>query len=247
MTLKKHIGCCGSGLAASMGESATAIGSGRAVCPMPASSRRPRPTARSGSWPGYSSGFTVTHRCMAVGSLGRPPRSLATRTVALAPTLDRGRWEPHADREPSSSIPSRAAAAHSDGKRGPDVPCLGRISVRGKDRAVSSRQLRRRTIGPGRGRGGHSDFVPPEVPRGPHRPPPAIVTVPGLTEPGSDVRPREGPCGELRQLRRRTIGPGRGGAHRIVPAEVPTPPPPPTAMCGGLSDGLVGCCWRTVR
>ena len=49
---KKHIGCCGSGLAASMGESATAIGSGRAVCPMPASSRRPRPTARSGSWPG---------------------------------------------------------------------------------------------------------------------------------------------------------------------------------------------------
>ena len=49
---KQHIGCSGSGLAASMGESATAIGSGRAVCPMPASSRRPRPTARSGSWPG---------------------------------------------------------------------------------------------------------------------------------------------------------------------------------------------------
>jgi hypothetical protein len=46
------IGCCGSGVAASMGESATAMGSGRAVRPMPASSRRPRPTGRSGSWPG---------------------------------------------------------------------------------------------------------------------------------------------------------------------------------------------------
>ncbi len=46
---KGRIGCCGSGLAASIGESATAIGSGRAVRSMPASSRRPRPTARSGS------------------------------------------------------------------------------------------------------------------------------------------------------------------------------------------------------
>ena len=35
-----------------MGESATAMGRGRAVGPMPASSRRPRPTGRSGSWPG---------------------------------------------------------------------------------------------------------------------------------------------------------------------------------------------------
>ena len=41
---KSHIGCCGSGVAASMGESATAMGRGRAVGPMPAS----RPTGRSG-------------------------------------------------------------------------------------------------------------------------------------------------------------------------------------------------------
>jgi hypothetical protein len=34
-----------------MGESATAMGSGRAVRPMPASARRPRPTGRSGSCP----------------------------------------------------------------------------------------------------------------------------------------------------------------------------------------------------
>jgi hypothetical protein len=38
-------------MAASMGESATAMASGRAVRPMPASARRPRPTGRSGSWP----------------------------------------------------------------------------------------------------------------------------------------------------------------------------------------------------
>ena len=35
-----------------MGESATATGRGRAVGPMPASTRRPGPTGRSGSWPG---------------------------------------------------------------------------------------------------------------------------------------------------------------------------------------------------
>ena len=59
---KQHIGCSGSGLAASMGESATGIGSGRAVCPMPASSRRPRPTARSGSWPpGGTRVASLTH------------------------------------------------------------------------------------------------------------------------------------------------------------------------------------------
>ena len=48
----RHSGCCGSGVAASMGESATAMGRGRAVGPMPASTRRPGPTGRSGSWPG---------------------------------------------------------------------------------------------------------------------------------------------------------------------------------------------------
>ncbi len=43
---------CGSGVAAWMGESATVMGRGRAVGPMPASARRPGPTGRSGSWPG---------------------------------------------------------------------------------------------------------------------------------------------------------------------------------------------------
>ena len=36
---------------------------------------------------------------------------------------------------------------------------------------MSSRQLRRRNIGPGRGQGRALRFVPPEVPRGPNRPP----------------------------------------------------------------------------
>jgi hypothetical protein len=47
----KHSGCCESGVAASMGKSATAMGRGRAVGPMSASTRRPGPTGRSGSWP----------------------------------------------------------------------------------------------------------------------------------------------------------------------------------------------------
>ena len=41
---------------------------------------------------------------------------------------------------------------------------------------MSSRQLRRRTIGPGRGQGRALRFVPPEVPRGPNRPPTAAAT-----------------------------------------------------------------------
>ncbi len=50
---KQHIGCCGSGVAASMGESATAMGSGRAVRPKPASAQadgtvRQLPVARPG-------------------------------------------------------------------------------------------------------------------------------------------------------------------------------------------------------
>jgi hypothetical protein len=45
---RRHSGCCGSGVAASMGESATAMGRGRAVGPMRVSARRPRPTGRSG-------------------------------------------------------------------------------------------------------------------------------------------------------------------------------------------------------
>jgi hypothetical protein len=109
---KKHIGCCGSGLAASMGESATAIGSGRAVCPMPASSRRPRPTARSGSWPGvlerlHRDRLTAVWQSAASGGHAAWLRAPS----ALASPPDRGRWEPHADREPSPSIPSRATAA----------------------------------------------------------------------------------------------------------------------------------------
>ena len=54
-----YIGCYGSGLAGSMGTSAMAIGSRRAVRSMPASYRRPRPTAslsevRQLALPGYS-------------------------------------------------------------------------------------------------------------------------------------------------------------------------------------------------
>ena len=170
---KQHIGCCGTGLAASMGESATAIGSGHAVCPMPASSRRPRPTARSGSWPGvlerlHRDRLTAVWQSAASG--GRHAAWLRAPS-ALASPPDRGRWEPHADREPSSSIPSRAAAA----TRRQAAACLpGSDQCCGKDRAVSSRQLRRRTIGPGRGEGRALRFVPPEVPRGPHRPPTAM-------------------------------------------------------------------------
>ena len=212
-----------------MGESATAIGSGRAVCPMPASSRRPRPTARSGSWPGVLRVRVVPlHRDCQTAALGGrhaawlcapsalasppdrgrweshadrepspsiPSRATAARPAACLPAVwqsaasggrhaawlrapsalasppDRGRWEPHADREPSSSIPSRAAAA----TRRQAAACLpGSDQCCGKDRAVSSRQLRRRTIGPGRGEGRALRFVPPEVPRGPHRPPTAM-------------------------------------------------------------------------
>ena len=112
---KKHIGCCGSGLAASMGESATAIGSGRAVFPMPASSRRPKPTARSGSWPGPGgtraarASLTPSHRCKAVGSLGRPPRSLATRTV--------GSRLPSRPRPMGTARRPRAVTVHSESCR----------------------------------------------------------------------------------------------------------------------------------
>ena len=116
---KKHIGCCGSGLAASMGESATAIGSGRAVCPMPASSRRPRPTARSGSWPGVLERLhQLTHRCMAVGSLGRPPRSLATRTV--------GSRLPSRPRPMGTARRPRAVTVHSESCRCRE-PQAGRV------------------------------------------------------------------------------------------------------------------------
>ena len=45
------VGSCGSGLVDSIGPSATESGSGCAVCPLPASARRPGPTDRSGSWP----------------------------------------------------------------------------------------------------------------------------------------------------------------------------------------------------
>jgi hypothetical protein len=38
-------------------------------------------------------------------------------------------------------------------------------------KGLLTRQLRRRTIGPGRGEGRALRFVPPELPRGPHRPP----------------------------------------------------------------------------
>ena len=50
---RRHSGCCGSGVAASMGESATAMGRGRAVGPMRVSARRPRPvdgTVRQLAW-----------------------------------------------------------------------------------------------------------------------------------------------------------------------------------------------------
>jgi len=51
------------GVAASMGESATAMGRGRAVGPMPASARRPGPTGRSGSWPGVLDVVKLTSDC----------------------------------------------------------------------------------------------------------------------------------------------------------------------------------------
>ena len=49
----------------------------------------------------------------------------------------------------------------------------------GRDRAVSSRQLRRRTIAPGRGEGRALRFVPSEVPHGPHGPPTAMCGASG--------------------------------------------------------------------
>ena len=93
-----------------MGESATAIGSGRAVCPMPASPRRPRPTARSGSWPGVLRVERLHRDCLTAALGGRHAAWLCAPS-ALASPPDRGRWESHADREPSPSTPSRAAAA----------------------------------------------------------------------------------------------------------------------------------------
>ena len=51
--------------------------------------------------------------------------------------------------------------------------CMAVGSLR-RDRAVSSRQLRRLTIGPGRGQGRALRFVPTEVSGGPHGPPTAM-------------------------------------------------------------------------
>ena len=44
---------------------------------------------------------------------------------------------------------------------------------------MSSRQLRRRTIAPGRGEGRALRFVPSEVPHGPHGPPTAMCGASG--------------------------------------------------------------------
>ena len=63
---------------------------------------------------------------------------------------------------------------------------------------MSSRQLRRRTIGPGRGEGRALRFVPPEVPRGPHRPP-GDCHVRGLTEVWVGSVLREGPRPPIRR------------------------------------------------
>ena len=65
---------------------------------------------------------------------------------------------------------------------------------------MSSRQLRRRTIGPGRGEGRALRFVPAEVPHGPRGPPTATECpshVRGLTEVWVGSVLREGPHGEL--------------------------------------------------
>jgi hypothetical protein len=127
------------------------------------------PGRRQGPAAGRGNSSGLTHSPLyAVGSLGRPPRSLASRTV-------RSRL-PSRPRPMGTARRPRALTVHSESFRCREasrVPqCLsGSDPCCGKDRAVSSRRLRRRTIGPGRGEGRALRFVPPEVPRGPHRQP----------------------------------------------------------------------------
>ena len=70
-----------------MGESATAIGRGRAVGPMPASTRRPGPTGRSGSWPGVLEATSIVSSTS--GAVDR--ESTAASMGESATAMGRGR------------------------------------------------------------------------------------------------------------------------------------------------------------
>jgi len=70
-----------------MGESATAMGRGRAVGPMPVSARRPRPTGRSGSWPGVLEATSIVSSTS--GAVDR--ESTAASMGESATAMGRGR------------------------------------------------------------------------------------------------------------------------------------------------------------
>ena len=87
----KHSGgCCESGVAASMGESATVMGRGRAVGPMPASARRPGPTGQSGSWPA-SGALEATMLVLSKSHIGCCGSGVAASMGESATAMGRGR------------------------------------------------------------------------------------------------------------------------------------------------------------
>jgi hypothetical protein len=120
-----HIGCCGSGVAASIGESATAMGSERAVRPIPASPRRPGPTGRSGSlppsrhwlWPGVLTTEGGASEASSKQHLGRCGSGLAAWVGESATAMGSG--------HPGGSTPTCAMykAHHKDTSTKPQGRC----------------------------------------------------------------------------------------------------------------------------